>query len=535
VTCDAVEEEFDDDDDYVDDDGVDGTTVSTTKFCPADYTGKAPTTDCLGYVICTSGEEGLSSKCPNDSFFNSMTYRCEYGFTDCQLLVSPSENNLAKYKDLCPEGYSGKAPTKDCEGYVKCLDGKVSEVLTCPVGTMFDVMKLACTYAQVDCGSVDDKEEEEEDPPEEDDASKYCPDDYSGRAPTKNCNGYVDCRNGKVKLIKDCPVGTKFDVMILSCTFSEVQCEANVAVTYSPTPSPEEGGKLDKEDRPDRIIVEDTCPDGYIGNKAINGCTGYIYCAAGTQLGKFPCTAGTLFDVSLGYCNWASNVNIDRPECSTSSPSYTPTMSPMSPTASPSYTPTILDVDGVVYYPDYKNGICKDDGKYPPSLNHIYLRISAHGCCSAFFDSTYDRCMQAFASEAPSMAPSGEMIWYPDYDYNLCRSDLEYSKYEVNFFSSYERCCEFDFLDQAECMLKKPSALGLIYYPHYPSGTCKNDGRQGSSEIWLYTSMKDCCKNDQVQPFSSCMNGGDGDMQENSAGVTTTTTTPAASKDYYPD
>lgn len=546
VICEAdaeEPEEYDDDDDYVDDyldDDTSGDEIYA-KFCPAGFNGKAPTTDCLGYVVCTNGEEGLSTKCPANSLFNSMTLRCEYGYNDCQLLVTKSvdENDLTQYAKYCPDSYSGKAPTQGCGGYVKCDQGSVTDVLKCPQGTKFDVMKLACTYADVECEAEDGHEEEEEEEKEVD-HSKYCPTDYTGRAPTKNCNGYIDCRKGKVNLIKDCPVGTKFDVMILACTFSEVQCEASVEDTDYPTPSPESDGKKDKEDRPDRVVLDDTCPAGFTGNKAINACTGYIYCAAGTRLGVFKCTAGTLFDAESGYCNWAANVNTDIPACATSSPSYTPTMAPLYPTISPSYTPTILNLEGEIFYPDYKNGVCKNDGKYPPSLSSIYLRASAHGCCSAFFDSAYDRCMLAFTSEAPSSAPSGDQTWYPDYEFNLCRSDLDYSPYETNFFSSYERCCEFDFLDQAECLMKKPSAMGLIYYPHYPSGTCKNDARQSLDEVWLYTSKKDCCKNDQVQPYSSCMDGtgNGGEMEQNSSGVTSNTnataTTPAT-KDWYPD
>lgn len=144
--------------------------------------------------------------------------------------------------------------------------------------------------------------------------------------------------------------------------------------------------------------------------------------------------------------------------------------------------------------------------------------------------------MQAFASESPSSAPSGEAIWYPDYDFNICRSDLGYSNFETNFFSSYERCCQFDFIDEVECLIKKPSAMGLIYYPHYPSGTCKNDGRQSLDEIWLYTSKKDCCKNDMVQPYSACMKDeGNGEMEQNSSGVTSTTINTPAKEEYYPD
>jgi len=354
--------------------------------------------------------------------------------------------------------------------------------------------------ADNDDGYIDEEGEVEGE--EEKDYSKYCPQDYTGRVPTKDCDGYVHCRKGNVKLAKDCPTGAKFDLTILACTFAEVECQATIPATLSPSP---------------RIIIDESCPPEYTGNKAVNGCSGYIYCAAGTQLGEYICSPGTVYDITLGYCNWSQNVNTDVPGCATSSPSYMPTADP---TISPSYTPTSLDLDGELFYPDYKNGICRNDNMYPPTLTSEYLKYSAHTCCTAFFNSTYDRCMQA-----PSNTPIGAKIWYPDYDYNLCRSDLNYSLYEVNFFSSYESCCTFDFLDRVECLMKKPSALGLIYYPHHPSGTCKNDGRQSANELWLYTNKEDCCKNDQVQ-FDVCMQEEDeGDMKQNSS----------PTSNYYPD
>eukprot|EP00804_Cyclotella_cryptica_P026580 CCRYP_014013-RA/>CCRYP_014013-RA protein AED:0.00 eAED:0.00 QI:30/1/1/1/0.5/0.33/3/2244/631 len=520
VKCDGSAPVFDDDDDYVDDDGkqndqtVEGDEMFS-NFCPAEYTGKAPTTDCLGYVVCTAGKEGLSTKCPTGSVFNSMTLRCEYGFEDCQLLVSQEKmNNLADYAQYCPDDYTGKAPTENCEGYVKCVKGKVDTALKCPTGTKFDVMKLACTYADVACGKTDVPDNKDEM-----DVSVYCPDEYTGRAPTANCLGYVDCKNGKVTSEKTCPSGTLFDVMILACTYSDVNCEATVPASFPPTPSPE------KKTKPERVVVDEDCPEGYTGNKAINACKSYIYCQLGKRISKFDCTAGTVFDPLLGYCNWPQNVDTSVPECSTSSPSYTPTLSPIYPTVSPSYSPTPLDLEGELFYPDYKNGVCKNDGKHPPSLSKIYLRSSAQGCCASFFNDTFNWCMQAFISEAPSMAPSGEKIWYPDYDYNLCRSDDKFGDYEVNFFASYEKCCEFDFLDEMECLIKKPSAMGLIYYPHYPSGTCRNDGRQSPEEVYLYTSREDCCHNDQVE-YDSCMGKKTDDMDQQSSPV---------GGDYYPD
>lgn len=72
-------------------------------------------------------------------------------------------------------------------------------------------------------------------------------------------------------------------------------------------------------------------------------------------MGKFKCSAGLLFDVASGYCNWAANVDTNIPECATSSPSFIPTLSPVYPTNAPSYSPTIFTLEGELYYPDCKS------------------------------------------------------------------------------------------------------------------------------------------------------------------------------------
>jgi hypothetical protein len=70
---------------------------------------------------------------------------------------------------------------------------------------------------------------------------RFCPADYTGRVPTTNCDGYVDCKNGKTRRSKDCPGTTRFDVMVMSCTYSLTLdgCDA------SPEPTPAPHGEED--------------------------------------------------------------------------------------------------------------------------------------------------------------------------------------------------------------------------------------------------------------------------------------------------
>ena len=51
------------------------------------------------------------------------------------------------------------------------------------------------------------------------------------------------------------------------------------------------------------------CPLSFTGYYATAGCTSYVYCTDGNVVGaSLPCVPGTLFDVTIGVCTWAANV-----------------------------------------------------------------------------------------------------------------------------------------------------------------------------------------------------------------------------------
>ena len=51
------------------------------------------------------------------------------------------------------------------------------------------------------------------------------------------------------------------------------------------------------------------CPLSFTGYYATAGCTSYVYCTDGNVVGaSLPCVPGTLFDVTIGVCTWADNV-----------------------------------------------------------------------------------------------------------------------------------------------------------------------------------------------------------------------------------
>jgi len=54
---------------------------------------------------------------------------------------------------------------------------------------------------------------------------------------------------------------------------------------------------------------KDDCPIDYTGMYASSGCMGYVYCQDGNVVGSVkPCVPGTLFDVTIGVCQWAAQV-----------------------------------------------------------------------------------------------------------------------------------------------------------------------------------------------------------------------------------
>jgi hypothetical protein len=69
-------------------------------------------------------------------------------------------------------------------------------------------------------------------------------------------------------------------------------------------------------------------------------------------------------------------------------------------------------------------------------------------------------------------------------------------------------------------------------YVNSPTGTCRNDGRQPNDEVWLYTSKKDCCRNDQVE-YDSCME--DKVMEPVTTGTGDGEDPETVTNEYYPD
>jgi len=517
------------------------TTTTKTNYCPAGFTGRKPTAGCAGYVDCQSGRTINQSECGKGTIYDTTLGICNWPSGATCAYEEPEEEEEAQDEaeagegdvektNPCPPGYTGRTPSANCKGYVYCNSGKPGLSSKCPPQTLFNSVNMACMPEKtVFCQYLTD-------PPADAEAgvkidvqaiqkygglSAFCPAGYSGRVPTTLCGGYVDCVGGKVASggmgVRYCASGMKFDVMSRSCTDDlgdGFVCEAlqvgpEIADDADAGEGEEEGEHDEgKDEGSPRIVVPDGCPPDHTGYAPKAGCTKYVYCVSGKESGLFTCGAGTLFDTKVGYCNWKDSV-----ECATSSPSNAPTLSPIMPTTSPTESPTELDMNGVLYYPNFMKGVCVNDGKQPPGISKQFLFSSAHGCCSAIFASNYEKCVEFTApkvTEVPSAAPSGggEKEWYPDYENGGCLNDGGSSEWEINFFRTYRNCCKFisdNFgKDFNTCMALKPAppttspTESVKYYPDYINNLCLNDGLQSPYETNLFLSFEECCEYEWV-------------------------------------
>ncbi len=436
---------------------------------------------------------------------------------------SDDEDEASRF---CPERYTGRAPSTNCKGYVECANGVGGLSAKCPPSTEFNHVTQQCQYDLDGCDMLngDDGEPASNEPKHVNELDQYCPTDFTGRAPTENCEGYVDCKNGQAKRSKSCPGTTRFSAMIMACTYVESGCDA--VQTDDPTPPPLTKVQMD-ELREEPV----GCPDGHTGNVALPGCESYVYCSNGNEISRVKCGDGTLFNVVGGFCNWAAEVTCET----TKMPSQSPTESPSQfPTVQPTLNPVELDLDGTVYYPNFTSGTCPSDGNQPADVGRQYLFADATSCCNRYFAANMDACVQASAPTT-SPTPAAGATWYPDYDNSVCKNDDQHSDHETNFFFTVEECCAFDFIkDEVGCLREAPAIQDVAYYPDYTTNACKNDGMQSPFESNVFGSMEECCQFEWID-YGLCITGGSGGDQEDGGENDGSPDEEEDGMEYYPD
>ena len=122
----------------------------------------------------------------------------------------------------------------------------------------------------------------------------YCPPEFSGRVPTQNCNGYVDCVNGVQALnIFECPPGTIFDASKDTCNWPDAVSKCSPYLAY------EEGTPTEMEEENTDSLF---CPAEFTGRAPISRCAGYVNCVYGEATSMASCQKFTAFDSKSQMC-----------------------------------------------------------------------------------------------------------------------------------------------------------------------------------------------------------------------------------------
>jgi hypothetical protein len=86
----------------------------------------------------------------------------------------------------------------------------------------------------------------------------------------------------------------------------------------------------------------------------------------------------------------------------------------------------------------------------------------------------------------------------------MCRNDGNAPEFELNFFDTYDGCCEFSWIPTEECLANKPVPDTDKWYPVSGDGFCANDGRP-SNGVVLSNTSEECCKRFFSASMSNCL------------------------------
>ena len=181
-----------------------------------------------------------------------------------------NDRSLAS-KTYCPPEKTGRVPTEHCRAYVECVEGvQGNDRFNCPPGTIFDVAADTCNWpdAVSECNPfIAYADGQATNDVDESNTINYCPAEYTGRAPTSGCSGYVNCVYGEPTSVANCQTSTTFDSETLMCVSGKTECKLLVDLTEGMS---DEMIQMNAEAEAERIVFPRDCSGKFTGKAAIN-------------------------------------------------------------------------------------------------------------------------------------------------------------------------------------------------------------------------------------------------------------------------
>ncbi|KAL7476577.1 hypothetical protein ACHAW6_002431 [Cyclotella cf. meneghiniana] len=246
---------------------------SGSGFKGIDSTNRVTYVECLNYQVLQSYE------CADGSYFDEQSTQCVTG-----TWVDPSEST----SNVCISTYDGFVAI-DSTAYAECFNYSEMGRYSCPDGFFFDQSLQQCTDGN---DSVESSTSTPIDPTATssnvivassepttiDTTSTTCADVSSGKIPLPSLQGWIVCKDGDVLVTEYCGASKLYSIESGVCVN---YCEGNISSNSSLT----------------NVVL-------------LPQLSGQITCdvVSGTPIENIVCSAGTYFDLNLGYCrNFCEN------------------------------------------------------------------------------------------------------------------------------------------------------------------------------------------------------------------------------------
>lgn len=349
-----------------------------------------------------------------------------------------------------------------------------------------------------------------------------CPSGASGFFPTMDCSGYFECKDGVVtSSVIMCHGGLVFNEEYQRCDWDyNTQCQCTTEMfppttahptqkpSAKPTPKPTKQvtikpttKSVTSKPSPKPVTTQPTSNDNEMEQQS-------------SSTNTKPETEVVWYPVPDGYCVNGG----DPPENVALSASIKECCNRFFSASNKS-----CSLNSKRWYPDYASGHCKNDGNQP---QNVAMSETYKTCCDRFMFSESDQCyvdsnafesggnydMQQNSSSTGSGSGPQQDVYYPDYYHSTCRNDGHAPEFETNFFSSFEACCEFAWIDTENCLASESTPE---WFP-LSDGSCTSGGTPPLN-IALSETLDECCG--RFFPYSDCIYRSNYEMNQNTAGA----------------